>query len=79
MGFLRTTTGAALLPSGVYVSAQYHTTPRTEVSHIFKLNKESATWNIIDHEPHTPAILGIDGDRIVTWGPSRALRWVQLD
>jgi len=46
-------TGAALLPSGVYVSAQYHTTPHTEVSHIFKLNKESATWNIIDHDPHT--------------------------
>jgi hypothetical protein len=72
-------TGAALLPSGVYVSAQYHTTPRTPVSHIFKLNKESGTWNIIDHEPQFPEILGIDGDQIVTWGPSRTLRWARLE
>ena len=73
-------TGAALLPNGgVYLSVQYHTSPRTEVSHIFKLNKQSGMWSIIDQNPHTPAILGIDGDQIVTYGPNRSLQWMWLD
>ena len=73
-------TGAALLPNGdVYVSAQYHTSPRTGVSHIFKLNKQSGMWSIIDQNPRTPEILGVDGDQIVTWGPHRSLRWMRLD
>jgi len=49
------------------------------VSHIFKLNKQSGMWSIIDQNPRTPEILGVDGDQIVTWGPHRSLRWMRLD
>jgi hypothetical protein len=73
-------TGAALLPNGaVYVSVQYHTTPRTEVLHIHKLDKQSGKWNIVGQDRRTPPILGVDGDQIVTWAPYPGLRWTRLD
>ncbi len=60
-------TGAALLQNGdVYVSVQYHTNPRTEVLHTFKLDKQSGRWSIVDQSPDTHDILGIDGDQVVS-------------
>jgi hypothetical protein len=73
-------TGAALLRNGdVYVTAQYHTTPRTEMIHNYKLDKQTGKWNIVGEDPRSPAILGADGDQIVTWGPYRTLRWLRLE
>jgi hypothetical protein len=73
-------TGAALLPNGaVYVSVQYHTTPRTEVLQTYKLDKLSGKWNTVGQDTRTPPILGVDGEQIVTLGPYRALRWTRLD
>jgi hypothetical protein len=74
-------TGAALLPNGhVYVSVQYHTSPRTEVLlQVFKLDKQSGRWSIVDQNPDTHDILGVDGDQVVMWGPRRSLRWMRLD